>query len=246
MKAPDVILISLKTTANAQLGSILDPLVREGSILLVMQNGLGMEEELQALYPHTIVVGAMCFICSQKRNPGRISHLDYGSVTLGVQGGGHEEVLAQLKGDFESSKVPVTLTANLGESRWRKLLWNIPYNGTSVILKADTKQIMDTPSSRRIIRKLMDEVVAGAGSCGYAFEDDAVEKMMAYTDRMIPYEPSMKLDYDQKRLMEIEYMYLRPLAAAKGRGVSLPTIEMLADQLIFIEESWALEGKVWG
>jgi 2-dehydropantoate 2-reductase len=92
----------------------------------------------------------------------------------------------------------------------------------------------------------MDEVALGAASCGYVFEADAVDKMMAYTDKMTPYEPSMKLDFDQRRLMEIEYMYLKPLAAAREAGVSLSAIEMIAEQLIYIEESWALDGRIPG
>ncbi len=234
----DVVIVSLKTTANGGLRELLLPAVRPGTVVLVMQNGLGMEEEVAAWFPEATVVAGMCFICSQKTGPGRVSHMDYGSLTIAAHGpdsARSRDVLASLKADFEESKVGVTVSPSLGEARWRKLLWNIPYNGTSVILDADTKEIMDTPASRRMVRLLMEEVVRGAAACGYAIEAEAVDRMLEFTDRMTPYKPSMKIDRDFARPMEIEYMYLRPLKAARERGAELPAISMVAEQLLFLE-----------
>ncbi len=234
----DVVIVSLKTTSNATLRELLAPAVRPGTVVLVMQNGLGMEEEVASWFPEALVVAGMCFICSQKTGPGRVSHMDYGSLTIAAHGpdtARTREVLSSIKADFEESKVSVTVSPSLGEARWRKLLWNIPYNGTSVILDADTKEIMDTPSSRRMVRRLMEEVVRGAAACGYAIEQEAVDRMLEFTDRMTPYKPSMKIDRDSARPMEVEYMYLRPLKAARDKGVELPAISTVADQLLFLE-----------
>ncbi len=234
----DVLLVSLKTTSNGSLRDLLSPAVRPGTIVLVMQNGLGMEEEVASWFPEATVVAGMCFICSQKTGPGRVSHMDYGSITIAAHGPENSrtrEALAGLKADLEESKIPVTVSPSLGEARWRKLLWNVPYNGTSVILDADTKEIMDTPASRRMVRTLMEEVVRGAAACGYAIEPEAVDRMLEFTDRMTPYKPSMKIDRDFARPMEIEYMYLRPLKAAREKGAELPAISMVADQLLFLE-----------
>ncbi len=236
----DVVVISLKTTSNGGLRELLAPVVRDGTVLLVLQNGLGMEEEIASWFPRADVIGGMCFICSQKRNPGHISHLDYGSLTLAALDGNSTRAraaLEEIKTDFGDSKISVTVSPSLGEARWRKLLWNIPYNGCSVVLDCDTKVLMDTPSSRRIVHSLMEEVVLGAGACGYRFEEGAVDRMLEFTDRMTPYEPSMKLDWDFKRPMEIAYMYRNPLEAARRAGVGLPRIAMLMEELLFLEES---------
>lgn len=233
MPAADVVVVSTKSTGNGRLPEILEPLVSPGTIVLMLQNGLGMEEELAARFPEAIVVGGMCFICAQKRKPARISHLDYGEITFAAFDPRGEAVLEALKKDFEESLVPITLAASLGAARWRKLLWNIPYNGMSVLLGADTKTMMDDPSSRAIIRRLMEEVAQGAASCGFRFDEGAVDKMLAYTDGMKPYEPSMKLDFDYGHPMEIEYMYRNPIAEARKRGCVLPAVSMLADLLEF-------------
>lgn len=231
----DVLLVALKTTSNRSLVSLLKPLVRKDTIILILQNGLTMEDEVAQAFPDAVVIGGMCFICSQKSGPGRIDHMDFGSITMASFDNRGSDRLSILKDDFESSKIPITLAEDLGEARWRKLLWNIPYNGLSVVLDCDTRDIMTDLDSREIIRQLMVEVVAGARACGYTIEDEAIDKMLAYTDSMTPYEPSMKLDYNYKRSLEIEYMYRRPLDQASKNGVELPRIAMLASELAFID-----------
>ncbi|MDC7124611.1 MAG: ketopantoate reductase C-terminal domain-containing protein, partial [Spirochaetales bacterium] len=142
--------------------------------------------------------------------------------------------LPQLETDFTSSKIPVTIASDLGEARWRKLLWNIPYNGLSVVLESDTKELMESDSSRQILKKLMIEVVEAANACGYSIKDEEVDNMLKYTDGMTPYEPSMKLDHNFKRPMEIEYMYRKPISAAEKNGYKMEYTTMLCRQLEFI------------
>jgi len=231
----DVVLISLKTTANAGLVDLLRPLVRKGTVLCVMQNGLTMEDELHAAFPESIIMGAMCYLCAEKRGPGLICHLDAGHLALSPFDEGGSSTVQSLCREFESAGIRSSITANLGEARWRKLLWNIPYNGLSVVLDSDTKKIMNTPPSRELVRALMGEVVAAAAACGTPIGEESITKMLEYTDSMTPYAPSMKLDYDHGRPMEIEYMYRRPVAAAKAAGCAMPKTEMLADLLSFRE-----------
>ncbi len=232
----DVVLITMKTTSNAMLEGLLKPIVREGTVIFILQNGLGMEKEISDMFPQAVVLGGMCFICSQKRGDGHIVHLDKGSISAAPLERKDLSLLQEIQKDFTAAGVEMTLMEDLEAARWNKLLWNIPYNGLSVVLNADTKQIMASDSGRALARKLMEEVVAGAEACGCPLADGSVENMLDFTAVMEPYEPSMKLDYDNHRKMELEYMYRRPLAEAKRHGAELPSIAMLTDQLAFMEE----------
>ena len=49
---------------------------------------------------------------------------------------------------------------NLHQARWQKLIWNIPYNGLSVLLGAGTTALMADADSRALIQALMAEVRA--------------------------------------------------------------------------------------
>jgi 2-dehydropantoate 2-reductase len=127
------------------------------------------------------------------------------------------------------------LDEDLLTARWKKLVWNIPFNGLSVVLNATTTEMMADPDARALAEALMREVVADAAACGRQIGKEFVQKMLAYTAKMIPYRTSMKIDYDERRPMEVEAIYGNPLRAAKRAGADSPRLEALYRQLKFMD-----------
>jgi 2-dehydropantoate 2-reductase len=116
-------------------------------------------------------------------------------------------------------------------ARWKKLVWNIPYNGLCAIERCSTDVIMASPSLRARCEAIMREVVAIAASQGRTIEERFVEAMLRDTDAMAPYRPSMLLDLERDRPLELEAIYRRPLRAAERAGVACPEIRALYEQL---------------
>jgi 2-dehydropantoate 2-reductase len=237
----DVVLVTLKTTQNALLATALPRIVKEGSVVIVMQNGLGIEEEVAEIIGAERIMGGLCFICSMKTGPGYIRHIDYGHIILGEftcnrSGAGITARLQQIAEDFKAADVTVNQTENLGLARWKKLVWNIPYNGLSVVLNATTEELIKDRDSRALVTTLMEEVVVGATLCGYEVGHDTVQNMLSATETMIPYHPSMKIDFDKKRPMEIASIYGNPLREVRKRGGNMPTVAMLYQELLFLNE----------
>lgn len=231
----DVVCVGLKTTQNHQLIELLRPLVGPGTVILNLQNGLTAEDELVAAFPQAIVVAGLCFLCSNKVGPGHIAHLDYGLVSFAPYDARGRDWIPRLMQAFAEGGVGVESQPSLVQARWRKLAWNIPFNGLSVVLGANTDIIMADPESRALAAQLMNEVAAGAAACGAPFDDAFMPRLMATTERMTPYAPSMRLDYLAGRELEVEYMYRRPLREAARHGARLPAIQLLAGQLGFLD-----------
>ena len=82
MPSCDVVLVALKTTQNHLLPELLPPLVKEDSLVVMLQNGLGIEDAAAAIVGPERVFGGLCFVCSNKVGPGHVCHLDYGHITL--------------------------------------------------------------------------------------------------------------------------------------------------------------------
>lgn len=237
----DAVIVATKTTANDALARLLPPLVRDDSLVLVLQNGLGVEADAhQAAGGRGTVVGGMAFVCSNRLGPGRIHHLDYGTVTLAEyrpdgKPAGVTPAVETLAADLEGAGVEVRPHPDLGRARWRKLVWNIPYNGLSVVLDAGTDELMSDPDTRALVEALMREVVAGSAAAGSPVDDAFVATMLEDTDEMTPYRTSMKLDYDERRPLELDAIYRRPLEAARAGGVDLPRIDTLHRQLRYLD-----------
>jgi 2-dehydropantoate 2-reductase len=235
--AVDVVLVCFKTTSNDQLPRLLGPLTRPGSLVVLMQNGLGAETEVAKMVPHAHVAGAMCFLCSNRVGPGHIEHIDYGKVTFGAFDAGAAEMLSAVEADFTAAGVPVERVADLETGRWKKLVWNIPYNGLSVVLRATTDRIMADASSRSLVSDLMDEVVSAARACGCNLPDAFAVSLREMTVAMQPYKTSMMLDHEHGRPLEVRYIYRRPIEMAAAAGAKMPRTEALADELEFIDRS---------
>jgi 2-dehydropantoate 2-reductase len=128
----------------------------------------------------------------------------------------------------------VGVAEDLVLARWQKLVWNVPYNGLSVVLDANTAELMGDPDSLALVEGLMREVLAGAASCGRTIPAEFVGEMLEMTRVMKPYRASMKVDYDEGRPMEIEAIHGEPLRRAAANGVDLPLLKSLYHQLRFL------------
>lgn len=238
----DVVAVTMKTTQNHLLPKMLPYVVKDDGVVLVLQNGMGVEEEVAEIVGPDRVMGGLCFICSNKVGPGYIRHLGYLAITLGeyasnYQACGITERMRQIAADFESAGIPITLSEDLLRARWEKLVWNIPFNGLSVVLDATTNQIMTNAYTRALVEELMREVVAGAAACDRILSQDIIDKMIDHTDKMKPYRTSMKIDYDEGRPLEVETMFANPLRKAQTGGAHLARISMLYQQLKFLDSA---------
>jgi 2-dehydropantoate 2-reductase len=234
--------MAVKTTDTDTAARLLDPVVGEHTIVVALQNGLGVEESLRQAVPRAEVLGGMCFVCINKAGPGHVRHLDYGAVTIGQHrsGGGSAGItpaVDAVASDLEAAGIPANRIEDLGTGRWRKLVWNIAYNGLSVVLDAGTDELMADPDTRALVEALMWEVLAAADACGHPIEDGFVDYMLRTTDKMTPYATSMKLDHDAGRPLELDAIYATPIAMAAAAGYAMVRTDTLHAQLRFLDRA---------
>ena len=237
MPKSDVVIVGLKSVKNHDvLPELLRPLLHDNVVVVLIQNGIGLEDDLQQLFPNLQIVAGLAFICSAKVGPGHINHQCYGSINLGNYSASKPnfEALLQdfLDAGFQAAEVPYL------EARWKKAVWNMPFNGMTVALNTSTDRLLKNPATRQLIYDQMMEVIGAANALGVdTLTPEFADKMIQMTDDMVPYSPSMKLDFDFHRPMEIPYLYTRPIAEAKKVGFEMPKLAMLRDELTFIQMS---------
>lgn len=237
MPACDVVIVALKTTSNHLLPDLLPPIVRENAVVLMLQNGLGIERQVGEVVGHDRVMGGLCFICSHKLGPGHVHHMDYGRVEFAdhTEDGtpaGITPRIETIANDFKQAGNDVVVNEDLVLARWKKLVWNVPFNGLCVALDTDTQTIMADPALRKRAHGLMLEVQNAARACaGRTIGDAFIQMMLNWTEKMEPYLPSMKLDYDAGRPMEVEAIFGRPLQAAQQAGCDTPILCELYERL---------------
>lgn len=233
MPKVDVVIVALKSTNNHLLRQMLAPLLNPGTLVLMIQNGIGIEPDVEKLFPDAWLAAGLAFICSNKTKPGIVDHLFYGNINIGNYSA-PKPVIDTLIADFDKAGVKA-FDVDYLEARWKKAVWNMPFNGMSVVLNAQTDQLLADASTRALIKAQMMEVVMAANAFGVENIDEAfADKMIANTDAMVPYSPSMKLDHDYHRPMEVYYLYTRPIQEAASAGVDMPLLKDLEQKLLKI------------
>lgn len=235
----DVVLVGLKSTNNHLLKELLPPLLHKNTLVLLIQNGLGLEEDLQKQFPELSIAGGLAFICSHKVWEGHIAHLDYGKLNIGSYSCPDRNLIETVVSDFQQAGIEAN-AVELKDARWMKLVWNIPYNGMTVVLNTTTDKLMSNPAAEQLIHEMMLEVIRAANLSGLKqkIDESYANQMLEMTRYMTPYSPSMKLDYDTHRPLEIEYIYSRPIIEARKVGYDMTRVSMLEKQLRFIQSGY--------
>lgn len=224
----DWLLVGAKTTGNDELAPLIRAAAAPGAKVLLLQNGLGVEERLRPLLPESLhLLGGLCFICVHRGEPGVIEHQAYGGVNLGYHSGPADErrrceIVEEGAALFRESGLESTAMPDLEQARWQKLVWNIPYNGLSVLLKSSTAPLMANADSRSLIEAIMEEVIGAAGACGFILPEGYADQLLAATERMPDYRPSMYHDFAHGRPLELAAIYAAPWPALLLRATGCP------------------------
>ena len=243
----DLVLVALKTTANDQFGPLVAPLVGPTTAVLTLQNGLGNEEQLAALFGQERIFGGLCFVCLNRIAPGVIQHLAHGTIVMGAFNRPPEPRAHELAAALRASGVPCKVAANLAAAHWEKLVWNIPFNGLGVASAAGyeavtngrlpagatvgacltTDALLADPRWEARVRDLMLEVIDAANRLGLALAPSVADHQIQRTREMGRYQASTLLDFERGQKLELESLFLEPLRQARRAGAEVPLLANL-------------------
>lgn len=228
----DLVVIGLKATSNSILSDLLPPLIGPHTLLLTLQNGLGGDVFLAERFgPERVLVG-LCFVCLNRTAPGLIENYIPGSVTLGAFDGPVDLRVRAVANLFERAGVEVHLADDMGAMRWRKLIWNIPFNGLTITAGGvPTDRILADPDLVREVRALMGEVVRASAAFGHVIPESFLEKQIEVTGPMGAYRPSSLVDFLAGREVELEAIWGEPLRRAENAGIPMPHLRQLYQAL---------------
>jgi 2-dehydropantoate 2-reductase len=197
-------------------------------LLLTLQNGLGNEELLARQWGVERVLGGLCFVCLNRIAPGVIEHYGHGTLSLGEFGRAPMERTRAIGAMFSAAGVETHVVENLITERWRKLVWNIPFNGLSIATGGKTCDLLLADAGlHKQVRALMAETIAAAGALGHPIPESFIDFQIERTYPMGPYKPSSMIDWQLGRTVEVESIWGEPWRQGSAAGADLPRLELL-------------------
>ena len=228
----DLVIIAMKATANAALLELLPPLLHNKTMILTLQNGLGSDDFLARHFGSAHVLGGLCFVCINRTAPGEIHHIAEGQIALGEHCGAPQVRTEALATEFRRCEIECKVEPSLVAARWKKLVWNIPFNGLSIAAgNKDTAAILADPVLEKRVRDLMREIIETAERLGHAIPLSLMDDMIERTRTMSAYKPSSLIDFLAGSEVELEAIWGEPVRQAHAAGIEMPQVARLYQEL---------------
>jgi 2-dehydropantoate 2-reductase len=250
----DYVIVTTKALPDITDDSMdIEPLVRkatEGKTCIVLiQNGVGVEEPHRLRFPRNPLVSAVTIISAEQISHGvvrqnRWTRISFGSYSDGLGGRTAEAKELQRRGDT-SVKQLIQLYTDLGKLRdaeyydevglqhvrWHKICINGAMNPSAVLSGGVGNAEMAMNSELRAhLQACMYEVFAAAPKIlGVPFPAKLAkpEVILKSTERNKGGKPSMLVDWESGRPMELEVILGNPIRIARRHGVEMPRLQSM-------------------
>ena len=228
----NLVLVCIKTTANADLRKLIPPLLGPDTVVCTLQNG--NEELLASIAGRERILGGVCHVCVSRPEPGVARNMACTDIKFSDLSGGDTPRARSLAKIFSQAGVGCTVAPSIGAARWYKLVWNVPFNGLGIAGGpggCDTQQVLENPALHQEAKDLMTEVLAASASLGYPQDPNLIEKEIARTRTMGHYKSSSQLDWEADKPVELESIWGEALRQGTAAGVPMPHLQKLYDKL---------------
>jgi 2-dehydropantoate 2-reductase len=224
---PDYILIATKVLPNIDLPKIISQVIATNTKIVLIQNGINIEKSLAEKFSQQII-SVIAFVCVAKINNIKIHHQDNGYLIMGnyqKKANSDTHFLADL---FQQVGIQTKISNHIQTDRWEKLIWNAAFNPISVLSGGcNTKQMLENTHCQQLIKQVMQEVFLLAVADNCSLPNNIIAEKISYTEKMVPYETSMLLDFKNNRPMEIEAILGNALKFAQEKSIPTPHLSSL-------------------
>jgi 2-dehydropantoate 2-reductase len=219
----DLIFFAVKLWDTERAAEQLRPLVKSGTRVITLQNGVDSVDRLAPILGDAAVIGGSTYLATVITEPGVVSHSSsFARVRCGRLDGKADSVLAGYVEQIRAAGVDIVLSEQMKTELWKKF---VLLSGTSGIT-ASTRQplgpIRTDPDMRAFFFRLMGESFAVGKASGVAFPLDYMETLEREVETFPPtMKASMAHDLERGNRMELDW--LAGTVVKLGRKLNVPT-----------------------
>ena len=218
----DLILFAVKTYDAEAAAEQMKPMVGAQTAILPVLNGIYHIDQLCASLGAEHVLGGMAACGAHVIAPGVIQHISLNTITFGELGGGISERCARIKAALDPSGTQWVLAPAVMESMWLKLT-NLSGLGVCSAARSSFFTVRGTPETLALVRQAAAETVSLAHAKRIALQPDLPDILVnVLQNAKADFKPSMLMDLEHGRRLEIESLNGAVSNMAKALGVPTP------------------------
>lgn len=235
-ETPELLIVFVKDTATRAALKSNSSLIKENTLLLSLQNGLGNFEIMEEFaHKNQIFLGTTKHNCVAL-GAGEIYHSGSGITHIGSPAG-NKEAVQKITEIFNACDIQTQACEDVKRLLWQKLFINMTINSVTSLLDANINIISDSENASNASKKLIEEAVKVAAADGEKFDADQVYSEVISTAKVLGTgKASMCQDMENRRKTEIDFINGAVVRLGKKYGIETPYHSLIVD-LIHAKES---------
>lgn len=230
---PDLVLLGVKLPDTAAAVAALRPVMRPGTAILSLQNGVTKDDVLRVLFGPAAVMGGVTYVSTWIARPGVIAQTGpLQRLILGEYDGSRSDRVSALLEAAARAGVAVEHAPDIRVAIWQKFAFLVGLSGTTTAMRVPIGPIRSNPRSRAFLRDVIAEVVTVARAAGVALPEDTVETTLRRVDTISPAMTStMHQDLQAGRTLELPWLSGTVVDLGAHHGVPTPCNRAIRDIL---------------
>ena len=221
--ACDMIVIATKMADVGPAGRAITQHLTSATMILTVQNGLGVAERIGAVMPvDNVLLGVADGFGASLKGPGHAHHNAMNLIRIGEIEGGPSDRAEVLAGHWRGAGFNAQAFDDIQQLIWEKFLCNVTFSAACTVFDVTVGELQTHPERWAIALGAMQEAyaIARAKKINLTF-DDPVAYVTAFGAQMPNARPSMLLDHKAKRHSELDA--INGQVPVLGRALGIPT-----------------------
>ena len=226
----DLVILATKAMHVDKAAKSMRPLLRQDTVVLSIQNGLGgPDTAAKVLGRERVLVGVVGGFGASMKAPGHAHHNGWELVRLGELAGPISPRLEAIAEVWRSGGFRVKCFDDIDQLVWEKLICNVCFSGTCAITERTVIEVIEDPDTWKVASGCAIEAYQVARARGIKLDfDDPVAYVHAFGMKIPKARPSMLLDHLAGRMSEIDAINGAIPLAAKAAGIAAPFNEVIS------------------
>ena len=229
----DLIVFAVKMPDAEAAAARLAPLMKPGTVVLPLQNGIEIVDVLTAaLGPEPVALGA-AYIPAKILEPGVVEHAGgFASLRFGALQPQQRPVLEAFASACQRAKVQVELVDDMRRVMWEKFVFLVGMSSLTALTRLPIAVTRNTPELRALLQQVMEETAALARAEGIALAADFVARQMTVVDGLpAAAKASMANDLDAGKPLELPWLAGAVVRRSESRGLKADANRFVAAAL---------------
>ncbi len=220
--AVDLVLFAVKMYDTEQAADAIRPIVRGGTGVVSLQNGVDAVAILTRLLGREAVIGGTAYVAAVIGEPGVIRHTAMARLVFGELDGTRSARVEQFHAACAAAGIEATISDDVRAAIWSKFVRLSVFSGMTAVTRSPMGVVRDDPELLAMLQAACEETRAVGLAAGVALGPDLMGEIMAMV-QALPWHSKSSMLEDLERGRRLELPWLSGAVVRLGLELGVPT-----------------------